>query len=178
MVVWEEHGGFEYRLRTARLFADGTRDATTNGAFRAGHNYQVPAIASDGDRWLVVFTDTTNSTGAVDILAFHLYPGNAHDGTFPISQQPGNESGPAVAYSGTTYLVVLTDRRFPNDPDVRAIRLDRNAAKLYSDTFFIESATNENDRPAVSPGRKAGWAVGYEYGTDPQTSIVWRSVSK
>jgi hypothetical protein len=178
MVVWYEQASGNYFIRTTRFFADGTRDPTTNSASRTGHDYQVPAIASDGDKWLVVFMDTTASTRAVDILALHLDAGNVHTGTFPISQQPGNEGFPDVAYGGGQYLVVLTDGRFPNDPDVRAMRLDRNAAKLDSDTFYIESATNENDFPAVSPGRSGGWGVAYEDGTAAQTSIIWRSVSK
>jgi hypothetical protein len=78
-----------------------------------------------------------------------------------------------------SYLVVLTDRRFPNDPDIRAVRYDRNGVRLDQDTFFIEGRTNPNDGSAVSPGRNGGWAVTYhDMSTGGGWSILWRHSSK
>jgi len=178
MVAWQESRVGEFAINTTRLFADGTAENGHNGSFRIGYHHQRPSIASDGSRWLVVFEEKQISTGATDILGIHLTADNFHDGAFPISRAAGNEGDPSVAYGTGNYLVVLTDRRFVNDPDVRAIRVNRQGARVDTDTFSVEGETNENDLPAVSSGRDGGWAVGYEYGTGPQTAIRWRHVSK
>lgn len=86
----------------------------------------------------------------------------------------GNESDPGVAYNAGGYLVTLTGRRCTGDPDVRAVRYNSAGARLDGDPFVIEGATNENDQPAVSPGRAGGWGIAYEHGTGPQTAVRWR----
>jgi hypothetical protein len=178
MVAWQESRVGEFAINTTRLFADGTAENGHNGSFRIGYHHQRPSIASDGSRWLVVFEEKQISTGATDIVGIHLTADNFHDGAFPISRAAGSEGDPSVAYGTGNYLVVLTDRRFVNDPDVRAIRVNRQGALVDTHTFSVEGKTNENDLPAVSSGRDGGWAVGYEYGTGPQTAIRWRHVSK
>jgi hypothetical protein len=176
MIVWQEFVVDSYSLNTQRFHPNGEPDAgCCNGSFRIGYHHQRASIASNGDRFFVVFEEKQVSTGATDIWAINLTANNFHDGAFPVSQQAvGNESDPGVAYSSAGYLVTLTDRRFTGDPDVRAVRYNSAGTRLDGDTFVIEGATNENDQPAVSPGRGGGWAVGYEDGTGPQTAIRWR----
>ena len=179
MIAWQELASGTYVINTQRFHPNGEPDAgCCNGSFRVGYHHQRPSIASDGDRFLVVFEEKQISTGATDIWAINLSRDNFHDGAFPISRQAGNEGDPGVAYGTGTHLVTLTDRRHAGDPDVRATRVNRQGALVDTDTFFVEAETNENDLPAVSPGRDGGWAVGYEYGTGPQTAIRWRHVSK
>jgi hypothetical protein len=176
MIAWQTFSVDSYSINTQRFHPNGEPDAgCCNGSFRIGYHHQRPSIASNGDRFFVVFEEKQVSTGATDIWAIHLTANNFHDGAFPVSQQAvGNEGDPGVAYNAGGYLVTLTDRRFTGDPDVRAIQYNRDGARISGDSFVIEGATNENDQPAVSPGKDGGWAVAYEDGTGPQTAIRWR----
>ena len=99
------------RISSAGIVLDptGLLISTTSSAssvYPAGH-----AVASNGTDYLAVWTDSRN--GNEDIYGARISAsGQVLDASgFPISNQAGSETKPAVAWDGARYVVVWDDRR-------------------------------------------------------------------
>jgi hypothetical protein len=80
----------------------------------ADASQSVPSVAFDGTNFLVVWEDTRGPSGR-DIFGARVRPdGTVLDATgIPISMAPNDQGAPAVAWGGTSFLVVWHD--FRND---------------------------------------------------------------
>jgi hypothetical protein len=111
-----------------------------------------PAVASDGTDYLVVWEDERN------ISDFDIYGARvAADGTIldevgiAVSTEVGNEEEPAVAFDGTNYLVVWTDRR-SGSLDIYGCRVGTDGTVLDPGGIAISAPADAQLNPAVAFG--------------------------
>ncbi|HXJ59752.1 MAG TPA: hypothetical protein VNU68_24170 [Verrucomicrobiae bacterium] len=102
-----------------------------------------PAIASDGDGYLVVWADKRNTAGEYDIYGARVSAsGEVLDPEgIAICTAPESQWYPAVAFDGANYLVVWSDGRANNLPDpsleLYAARVTPEGAVLDPDGFPV-----------------------------------------
>jgi hypothetical protein len=161
LVVWTDDSSGVPQVYGARVAPDGTLlDPEAIPIAAEGNSRQYPAVASDGQDFLVAWT--LNSTD-VDIYAARV----ASDGTvldpegIPVSTASTDQSRPAVAYDGTDYLVVWEDGRNPSATDIYGARISPAGAVLDSTGIAISTNTYAQSYPAIAPG-SAGWLVVWE----------------
>ncbi len=179
LVTWESQfrpeDSWVVAVRVIRT--DGTVGSSNIVAYR-NENPRDPAVASNGNRFLVVWEQPSTSGGGKDIWAAHVNPNQLSDYTsIPVSTASTDQTDPVVAYNGS-YLVAWTDRRNPPDPDVYAARVSTDAAVLDPNGFAIIVTTADEDTPAVAPGPDGKWPVAWESGGTNATAIRMRIASK
>ena len=159
LVVWTDDSSGVPQVYGARIGPDGALlDPEAIPIAAEGNSRQYPAVASDGQDFLVVWT--LNSTDA-DIYAARI----AANGTvldpegIPIRTGPVDQSRPAIAFDGTYYLVVWQDDR--NTSDIYGARVSPSGAVLDSAGIAISTNPCAQAYPAIAPG-SAGWLVVWE----------------
>jgi hypothetical protein len=132
LVVWEDHRDgvdvYGARVTPAGIVLDRTGLAISTAAGAQ----QSPVVAFDGTNYLVVWHDTRNGS-LDDIYAARVTPAGAvlDRNGIAISRATGIQYAPAVAFSGSTYLVVWTDgRRGGDQTDIFAARITTTGAVL------------------------------------------------
>jgi hypothetical protein len=111
-----------------------------------------PVIAYDGTNFLVVWEDERAGPLDTDIYATRVDgSGNVLDTSgIPVSYSGGLQVEPAVAVSGSTFLVVWRDFRNGNLTDIYGARLTATGAVLDQFGFPISTAADEQSDPAVA----------------------------
>ena len=106
------------------------------------------AVATDGEDYLVAWTDDRPTAGEYDIYAARVSgSGEILDGGgFPVATVWGDQFEPAVAWSGSEYLVVWRDERYWWDHNVYGARITPDGTVL--DPEPIEVATGERHEGA------------------------------
>jgi hypothetical protein len=114
----------------------------------------IPAVASNGAAWLVVWQDSRTLTNGSDIYGVRIgYDGTVLDlAAIAISTEPGPEQHPAVANAGGDYLVVWTDYRnsLPSFTDVYGTRVRGDGNVLDTRGIAICTAPDFQYNPAVT----------------------------
>ncbi len=159
LVVWGD-----YRSKTsndifgARVAPDGT--VLDEGGFiisDAPGQQATPAVAFDGDGYLVVWADRRSGTD--DIYGARVTPGGAvldPDG-LPICTEAGGQADVAIAFGDTCYFVVWADTRSGND-DIYGARVAPDGAVLDSGgtALCVDPASQ---RYPTTAHNGAGWLV-------------------
>ncbi|WP_242342219.1 InlB B-repeat-containing protein [Anaeromyxobacter terrae] len=170
LVVWSDaRGGTGQDLYGAQVSKAGVVLGSSPIVISAAPGDQVSAaVAFDGTNYLVVWQDSRGSTGR-DIYGARVTPdGTVLDpGGIPISTALEHQVEPAVAFDGTSYLVVWEDRR-SGFADVRGARVSPNGTVLAAD-LLISGATGHQTQPAVAcatGGCLVAWRDGRAGGPD------------
>jgi hypothetical protein len=104
-----------------------------------------PVVAWNGSKFLVAFQQDTDIAGV--LVGADGVPLGA---PFTISAATGTQANPAVAASGSTFLVTWEDARNGATLDVYGARVDGNGAVLDPAGIAISTAANDQARPDVS----------------------------
>ncbi len=170
LVVWSDaRGGTGQDLYGARVSKAGVVLGSAPIVISAAAGDQVAAaVAFDGTNHLVVWQDSRGSTGR-DIYCARVSPdGTVLDpGGIPVSTALEHQVEPAVAFDGTSYLVVWEDRR-TGFGDVRGARVSPGGTILAAD-LVISGAALHQTQPAVACASGAclvAWRDGRAGGPD------------
>ncbi|WP_242371713.1 InlB B-repeat-containing protein [Anaeromyxobacter sp. SG26] len=151
LVVWSDaRGGTGQDLYGARVSKAGVVLGSAPIVISAAAGDQVEAsVAFDGRNYLVVWQDSRGATGR-DVYGARVTPdGTVLDpGGIPISTALDHQVEPALAFDGTSYLVVWEDRR-TGFGDVRGARVAPNGTVLATD-LVISGAPLHQTQPAVA----------------------------
>src|ERR1035441_5073931 len=117
----------------------------------AGTVQSSPAVAGNGDNYLVVWRDSrsTGIYGSVVAADATVSPTNG----FPICVAANDQYTPAVAALGTNYLVVWQDYRNGSlnyHSDIYAARVTGNGILLDANGIAVCTGTNSNYHPTVA----------------------------
>jgi hypothetical protein len=156
LVVWSApHGASvsDWDIFGARIQADGTVMDTgpLTVCGMAGTVQSSPAVAGNGDNYLVVWRDSrsTGIYGSVVAADGTVSPTNG----FPICAAANDQYTPAVAALGTNYLVAWQDYRNAGvnyHSDIYAARVTGNGVLLDTSGIAVCKGTNSNYHPAVA----------------------------
>ena len=115
-----------------------------------GVQEEEPAVASDGDNYLVVF-GRAGSGASYDLYGTRVSPdGVVVDSEgIPISTQAGNQFRPNLAFDGTNYLVVWDDAR-SGDIDLYGARVSSGGSVLDPGGFPVSSEPDTQDQVALA----------------------------
>ncbi len=150
LMVWTTEAG---GLRGLRISADGAvLDAAPIAiATTTVDEGPIPAVASDGSGWMVVWQDhrvphNTNIYGArVDASGAVLDASG-----FPVSTAPDHQTGPAIAFDGANYLVAWADHRSGSSWNVYGARVSPAGSVLDPNGIAICTAPAQQMAPAVA----------------------------
>jgi hypothetical protein len=159
LVVWTQLGvGGSDDLYGARMTAAGEPIGDPFPIVTAAGPQETPAIAFDGQDWLVVFQD--RRAGAY--LSIYGVRVRA-DGTVldaggfaivtqidPTSSTLVRQARPAVAFDGTNYLVVWADRRSARSWDIYGSLVTREGTVLNAGGFPVSAGATNEVSPAVA----------------------------
>jgi len=157
LVVWQDH-------RLNKTYADifGTVVNASTGAISYPNGIQIyigkngqssPAVASDGQAYLVVWQDQQVSLTGSDIFGVIVNNlGGASTKVVPIYSGTGYQMSPDVAYGGGSYLVVWDDSRNQtmSGLDIYAARVASNGTVLDQKGIQVTNAHASQQLPAVS----------------------------
>jgi len=120
-----------------------------------------PAVASDGSNALIVWRDSRNGASNIDVYGRLVLPDGTMQPEIAVASEQYNQDRPAVAWTGSEYVVVYQDKRnipffFDTRSDIYATRLDATGQLLDPEGFPV---TNESV-PEVSPTTTGGGGVG------------------
>ena len=108
-----------------------------------------PAAVSNGDITLVVWQDRRNGAD-YDVYGSRINSAGAVLDTILISSAPGNQTQPAVACDGTTFLVVWSDFRSGLTSDIYGARVSASGAVLDPQGIPICTAAMHQGQPAAA----------------------------
>jgi hypothetical protein len=108
-----------------------------------------PAVAFDGTNYLVVWEDWRSTR--CEMYAARVTPaGDVLDPTgFAVSPGAEQQDDPAVAFDGTNFLVVWSDWRGGQRPNIYGARVTPGGAVLDPTGIAISTAADDQDQPAV-----------------------------
>jgi hypothetical protein len=111
-----------------------------------------PSVAFDGTNYLVVWDDYGSGTFNEDIYGVRVnQSGNPVDASsIAISTADNGQYRPAVAFGGTTYLVVWFDRRTNNASDIYGARVNQSGAVLDASGIPIIAFTGTQEYPFIT----------------------------
>jgi hypothetical protein len=177
LVVWESPTlSGASRIVGARVTPAGTVSDPLGIPIRVGPGCcATPAVASDKNNFLVIWTDGRSGTNAdiygtrVSNLGVVLDTDN-----IPIATTPRDEDSPSVAWNGS-YLAVWRDddRNGPVVPTNRATRLAKNGTVTDANGFSIEPFASGAAAVTAGPTNKWGTAAYSNNGG----AIVFRTVA-
>jgi hypothetical protein len=153
LVVWSQPGdGTQDDVWGARLTESGEPVGEPFPISAAPGVQQTPAVAFDGENWLVVFQD--HRVGQY----FNVYGARvrAADGAVldpdgvPIAIQSDHQARPAIAFDGTGFLVVWADRRTVTRWDVYGTRVTRDGTVVDANGIVIAAAPRGQINPAIA----------------------------
>jgi hypothetical protein len=183
LVVWEADFLTNNDVR-GQFVTPGGAGSTTNAiAFPEASRVTFdPAVASNGNGFLVVWQQGTSDPATADVRGARVpnttFPPDMFQGTgFPIVNVSGGQGAPAVAFRGT-YLVAWQDQREPPHFDIYAARVDGSSV-LDPNGFAVIRAVYPSRFPAVAPAQRTdSWAVAYQAGADVQSGIEFQIAAK
>jgi hypothetical protein len=121
---------------------------------------QSPAVAFDGERWLVVWQDH-RAGPLMNVYAARV----AEDGTvldpagIAICTREDHQRSPAVAFVDGVFVVVWADRRASTNWDVYGARVATDGGVLDPGGFRVTSTSGHQITPAIAAGPGVALAV-------------------
>jgi hypothetical protein len=129
-----------------------------------------PAIASDGNNFLVVWNDARNySTNYWDVFGQFVSPtGGLLGNNFQISPSAKNQIHPYVTFGGDNYFVVWMEETTPGsgDRDISGTRVSRTSSILDPNSIPVSTAPGvqgDSMTPTVSYGSNNYFVVWDDY---------------
>jgi hypothetical protein len=177
MVVWQDmRNGVRYDIYGARVAGDGTVvDPAGILISNAEWSQKQPDLAFDGTNYLVAWHDKRSGSGP-DIYAARLtIDGDVLDPLgIPVSMDPGEETGVAVAFTGTHFLVgwkASGEGYF----DTYAARISTYGSVLDPGGFPVSSADLNQLSPAISVAPSGRTLIAYSSFTpgDYNSYRIW-----
>ena len=151
LVVWQDYrSGTGYDVYAARVSPAGALlDLGGIAVSTAVGDQTSPSVASDGTGFLVTWTDGRSGE---DVYASRVdAAGTVLDaGGIAVSTAAGAQRAPAVAHSGTGWLVAWEDRRNGAFTDLYASRVSSAGAVLDLSGFPVSTAAGDQRAPAVA----------------------------
>jgi hypothetical protein len=149
LTVWNDGRSGSDDIFGARVTTEGAViDSAGLCITTAANNQTEPAVAFDGTNYLVVWTDDRN--GNYDICGVRVTPAGMviDSAVIGISTEVNNQENPAVAFDGTNYLVVWTDKR-SGSADIYGTRVTTAGVVLDTSGILISTELNNQMYPAV-----------------------------
>jgi len=178
LVVWE-HWGHDDDIYGCRVSMTG--EVLDEDGFiisNAKKDQENPAIAFDGNNYLIVWEDNRNNDTS-DIYAARVTPmGVVLDSTgIPICTAQGYQECPSVVFDGTNFIITWDDyRNDANIPDIYGARVNSNGVIIEEIPVI---AKNWESSPTLARGTGndvilvyTGWTDDYN-GTSYNTYRVW-----
>ena len=109
-----------------------------------------PAIASDGDEWLVVWQKLT--TAQWDVFGARVSASGEVLDSSPIliSTGPADETAPTVAWDGTDFVVGWADLRLGTGKDIYAARVAPDGTVRDPAGIAVSTAAGDQDTPSAA----------------------------
>ncbi|MCY1021028.1 hypothetical protein [Pyxidicoccus sp. MSG2] len=155
LTVWREVRDGVSRLLGARVRPDG-RVLDVPFSFPAGPDAREPAVAWDGDIWMVVWEEGDEFGGGtgVDIRGARVSGAGVvlDAASLDIAGLPDDQYQPAIASNMDDFFVVWTDRRgafFGNDSDIVGTRVSSGGVVLDPGGIPISSVPFTQRAPSV-----------------------------
>jgi hypothetical protein len=155
LVVWQDNRSGTWDIYAARVTESGmVLDPSGLSVSAASGDQSLPTVASDGETFLVAWTDERGGPEP-DIYAARV----THDGVvldpggIPVSAATSGQWESSVAFGGTTFLVVWPDAR-GGSSDVYGARITAAGNVLDPSGIAVSTGTGDQGHPAVaSDGR-------------------------
>jgi len=151
LVVWEDNrfGVNDLDIRGQLVTTGGVLVGENFYICNESHHQYEPAIAFDGNNYLVVWEDDRNAS--TDIYGQRVTKaGFLLGGNFYICNESHHQYEPAIAFDGNNYLVVWEDDRFGvNDTDIYGQRVTTDGG-LLGGNFYICQPPNNQYRSAIA----------------------------
>lgn len=155
LVAWTS-GNFAGDIYAARVNPSGTvLDPDGIAVSTAANEQGLPAVAFDGQNYLVAWNDGRNGFGNSDIYGARVTPaGTVLDGGgVVISSAANSQWAPKLAFDGTNYLVAWMDERAGFSTwDIYGARVAPDATVLDASGISISTAPNTQFTPSVAFG--------------------------
>jgi hypothetical protein len=182
-VVWQDkRGGSNYDIYGARVSVGGSvLDGGGVAISMAANDQKLPAVAFDGTNYLVVWTDYRNGSNSADIYGTRVsISGTVLDPDgIAICTAASYQGDPSVAFGGTNYLVVWTDRRnfWVSYDDVYGARVSVDGTVLDAQGIVISTQAYNQSEPAVAFDGTNYFVVWYDLRSGSYDDIYGARVS-
>ena len=162
LVAWQDARSGGQDIYAARVTPAG-RVIETNGLaiVRLSNDQRLPAVASLGGDFLVVWQDGRNGVANQDIYAARL-TGNGvlvETNGFLVSNANNNQSAPAVGVVGSNYVTAWHDFRSSISLDVYAARITPTGGVLDPGGILVSAAVNDQWNVALAGNGTTGLIV-------------------
>ncbi|MBV9953044.1 MAG: hypothetical protein JO291_13920 [Acidimicrobiia bacterium] len=143
----------------------------------AGSNVQddkvTPMVAWSGSESLAVWQDGRN--GNPDIYGARIdSTGHVIDGSgFPISTAAGEQTQPTVAWNGSSFLVVWTDRRSGTDTNIYSTKVSTSGVVSNPSGKVVSNAANDQSFPTARANRSGQWLVAWQDGRSGTSTDIY-----
>jgi hypothetical protein len=182
LVVWQDsRSNYPYDIYGTRISQAGTILDPNGFTISTVANLQrFPTIAFDGTNYLVTWVDRRNALYEYDIYGARItQSGVALDSNgFAISTAAYNQESPAIAFDGTNYLVVWTDKRNGPYSDIYGTRVSQVGTLLDPNGIAISTATNQQYFPVVIFDGTNYLVVWQDNRSDPYSDIYGTRISQ
>jgi hypothetical protein len=153
LVVWEDYRSGDYSdICGARVTPQGTLlDPSGFVISQSPYDQLNPALAFDGANFLVVWQDFRRGYG-FDIYGARVTPAGTllDPAGLMISDEPNEQSYPALAFDGASFLVVWQDNRNnPGRSDIYGARVSPGGEVLDPAGLAISTAPHVKNAPAI-----------------------------
>ena len=150
-------------IRGVRVDASGVIVGTPFDIASATTSSPHLALAWGGGQYLLAWSDSTPTTG-YDIFATRVGAiGQVLDSPFVLSAAANDQRNPAVAASGSEYLVAWEDRRGAVPPDVYGARVSFGGVVLDPAGLAISTSPDNTERSATVASNGSEYLVAWEY---------------
>ncbi|HTW92002.1 MAG TPA: hypothetical protein VMH22_09870 [bacterium] len=154
LVVWQDtRNGSTSDIYGARVTPGRTvLDPSGFVISQAINRQRSPALAFDGSNYLAVWQDDRDTGTLFDIFGARVSPGGTvlDPSGIAITQAPGNQASPHLAYSGSNYLVAWEDYRRSIYTDIFGARVSTGGAVLDPAGIAISTSEFNQLDPALA----------------------------
>jgi large repetitive protein len=152
LVAWSDNrSGTAPDIYGTRVSPAGAILDPTGTAISTAYGYQrTPAVAFGGNNYLLAWDDLR--TLLDHVFGSRVTPAGSvldPDG-IAMSTTANVEPSPAIAFDGTNYLVVWTDRRLQTNGDIYAALVSQTGGVLDPNGILISAAGQDQSEPAVA----------------------------
>ncbi|MCC6336136.1 MAG: hypothetical protein IT380_19390 [Myxococcales bacterium] len=162
LVAWQQANGPTYDV-WGTLFGPGELTEARWPISTESGSQVLPAVASDGVNFLVVWEDHRNGQGDVFAARVGLDGGVLDPGGFAVAVEPAHQHAPAVAFDGTQFVVAWEDERGDGGSDIYAARVSTGGVVLDPAGFPVSSGPRDQYSPRLAPSTSGSLVVWQDY---------------
>jgi len=179
LVAWADQRADTGDIYVCRVTHDGSVLDPEGIPVSAASGFQgEPAVTFDGTDYLVAWTDMRG--GDADVYGARVTPGGVVVDTSGIALVVDSawQTGPAVAWDGTNFLLIWVDRRNDVSGDIYGARVTSEGVVLDSAGFPVSAASNLQDSPGLACGNDEVLVVWHDMRSGIDTDVFGSRVSK